>query len=209
VADTPEQQPDLPEPDELMCRRVAARYRDGATLDQLAVEFGRSESVISRLLDAAGAERRPPAAMPPRLGWFDLAGIPLERQKEIAELHRLYHAHEVAGAYGLPIRAVERIAARYGVRKRAPNGYHRVSRVTPGGGDGVRARSSARPTYRVTALLSVDVSATSVPEALALVGAVGTPVRVAALLRIDGIQSVGKHPTDPSDHTSFQERQHP
>ena len=209
MTDTPHQHPDPPEPAELVARRVAARYRDGATLDQLAVEFGRSESVISHLLDAAGVERRPPAAMPPRLGWFDLAGIPLERQKEIAELYRLYPAHEVAAAYGLPIRAVERIAARYGVRKRAPNGYHRVSRATPGGGDGVRPRSGVRPTYRVTALLSVDVSATSVPEALALVGTVGTAVRVAALVRIDAIQSVGALPTDPTDHTSPQERQHP
>jgi hypothetical protein len=211
VADTPEQQPDLPEPAELMCRRVAARYRDGATLDQLAVEFGRSESVIGRLLDAAGVERRPPAAMPPRPGWFDLASIPLERQKEIAELYRLYPAHEVAHAYGLPIRAVERIAARCGVRKRAPNGYHRVSRPTAGSGDGAsaRARSSARPTYRVTALLVVDVAATSVPEALALTGTVGTAVRVAALIRVDAIQSIGTQPMNPTDHTSPQETQHP
>ena len=212
MADAPHHGSDLPEavePAELLGRRVAARYRDGATLDQLAVEFGRSESVIGRLLDAAGVERRQPAGMPPRPAWFDLAGIPLERQKEIAELYRLYPAHEVAAAYGLPIRAVERIAARYGVRKRAPNGYHRVGRATPGGGDGARARSSARPTYRVTALLAVDVAASSVPEALALVSTAGTGVRVAALVRVDAIQSVGTQPTDPSDHTSSQERQHP
>jgi hypothetical protein len=200
--------PEAVEPGELLGRRVAARYRDGATLDQLAVEFGRSESVIGRLLDADGVERRPPAAMPPRPGWFDLASIPLERQKEIAELYRLYPAHEVAGAYGLPIRAVERIAARYGVRKRAPNGYHRVGRPTPTGGDGARARSSARPIYRVTALLTVDVAASSVPEALTLIGTTGTGVRVAALVRVDAIQSVGPHPTDPTDHTSPQERPH-
>src|SRR3954470_20071295 len=162
-----------------MGRRVAARYRDGATLDQLAVEFGRSESVIGHLLDAAGVERRQPTGMAPRPAWFDLAGIPLERQKEVAELFRLYPAHEVAGAYGLPIRAVERIAARYGVRKRAPNGYHRVGRSASGTGDGARARSSARPTYRVTALLAVDLAAASVAEALALVGSAGTSVRVA------------------------------
>ena len=188
-----------------MSRRVAARYRDGATLDQLAVEFGRSESVIGRLLDTAGVERRPAAGMPPRPAWFDLASIPLERQKEIAELYRLYPAHEVAGAYGLPIRAVERIAARYGVRKRAPNGYHRVVRSAPGSSAGARARSAARPTYRVTALLAVDVTASSVPEALALVGTAGTGVRVAALVRVDAIQLVGAPPQDPSVSTNSQE----
>ena len=205
MADGPHQHPDLPEPAELVGRRVAARYRDGATLDQLAVEFGRSESVIGRLLDAAGVERRPGAGMPPRPAWFDLASIPLERQKEIAELYRLYPAHEVAGAYGLPIRAVERIAARYGVRKRAPNGYHRVGRAAPTGGAGARARSTARPTYRVTALLAVDVGASSVPEALALVGTAGTGVRVAALVRVDAIQWIGAAPTDAPAHTNPQE----
>jgi hypothetical protein len=204
VPDAPHQRPDPLEPAELVGRRVAARYRDGATLDQLAVEFGRSESVIGRLLDAAGVERRPAAGMPPRPAWFDLASIPLERQKEIAELYRLYPAHEVAGAYGLPIRAVERIAARYGVRKRAPNGYHRVGRAA-GGGAAARARTTARPTYRVTGLLAVDVAANSVPEALALVGTAGTSVRVTALIRVDAIQSVGAPPTDPPVHTNSQE----
>ena len=114
----------------------------------------------------------------------------------------------MAAAYGLPIRAVERIAARYGVRKRAPNGYHRVGRTTPGGGDSARARSSARPTYRVTALLAVDVTATSVPEALALVGTADTGVRVAALVRVDAIQLIGLPLMDPPI-TSPQEEQHP
>ena len=196
---------DLPEPAELLGRRVAARYRDGATLEQLAVEFGRSESVIGRLLDAAGVERRPPPVMPPRPAWFDLAGIPLERQREIAELYRLYPAHEVAAAYAIPIRAVDHIAARYGVRKRAPNGYHRVGRATPGTRAGARARSTAPPSYRVTALLTVDVAATSVPEALALVGTAGTGVRIAALVRIDAIQSVGTPPIDASHNTHPQE----
>ena len=147
--------------------------------------------------------------MPPRPAWFDVASIPLERQKEIAELSRLYPAHEVAGAYGLPIRAVERIAARYGVRKRAPNGYHRVGRAAPTGGTGARARSTAQQTYRVTGLLAVDVAAGSVPEALALVGTAGTSVRVAALIRVDAIQSVSPSPMDPPVHTSPQEEQHP
>ncbi len=202
VAELP---PQPPEPAELVSRRVAARYRDGATLDQLAVEFGRSESVIGRLLDAAGVERRPFASMPPRPAWFDLAGIPLQRQKEIAELYRLYPAHEVAGAYGLPIRAVERIAARYGVRKRAPNGYHRVGRLTPGSGDGPRARSIARPTYRVTALLVVDVAAASVPDALAIVGTAGASFRIASLIRVDAVQLIGPPPMDPPSHTNLQE----
>lgn len=200
MADAPHQRPDPPEPAELVGRRVAARYRDGATLDQLAVEFGRSESVIGRLLDSAGVERRPPAGMPPRPAWFDLASIPLERQKEIAELYRLYPAHEVAGAYGLPIRVVERIGARYGVRKRAPNGYHRVGHAASGSGTVARARRTVPPTYRVTALLAVDVAAGSVPEALALVGTAGTSVRIAALVRVDAIQSLGAPPTEPSAH---------
>ena len=202
--------PDLPEPAELLGRRVAARYRDGATLEQLAIEFGRSESVIGRLLDAAGVERRPPAGMPPRPAWFDVASIPLERQKEIAELYRLYPAHEVARAYGLPIRAVERIAARYGVRKRAPNGYHRVGRSVRASGAGARSRGTAPPMYRVTGLIAVDVAAASVPEALALGGTVGTAVRIAALVRVDAIHSIATSPTDPSDQTNLQEGQgHP
>jgi hypothetical protein len=175
---------------------------DGATLDQLAVEFGRSESVISRLLDAAGVVRREPAGMPPRPAGFDLASIPLERQKEIAEVYRLYPAHEVAGAYGLPVRVVERIAARYGVRKRAPNGYHRVARATPAGRNGARPRSIAQPTYRVTAPLTVDVAARSVPEALTLVGTAGTAVGIATLIRIDAIQPVGTLVVDPPTHSS-------
>ena len=206
MGDRPHQHPELPGPPEPMGRRVAARYQDGATLDQLAVEFGRSESVIGRLLDAAGIERRPTPGMPPRPAWFDLASVPLERQREIAELYRLYPAHEVTGAYGLPIRAVERIAARYGVRKRAPNGYHRVGRpTTPAGGAGARARGTARPTYRVMALLAVDVAASSVPEALALVGTAGTCVRVAALVRVDAIQWIGTPPTDAPAHTNPRE----
>jgi hypothetical protein len=62
----------------------------------------------------------------------------------------------------------------------------------------------------VTGLLAVDVAATSVPEALALVGTVGTAVRIAALVRVDAIHCIGTSPTDPSDHTNLQEGQgHP
>ena len=68
MSQAPPDQPasNQPAPAELLSRRVAARYREGATLDQLAVELNRSQSVIGRMLDAAGIERRAPPGMPPQ-----------------------------------------------------------------------------------------------------------------------------------------------
>jgi hypothetical protein len=171
----------------LLTRRITARYREGATLDQLAVEFNRSESVIGRMLDAASVARRPPRAMPARHRWFDLVTIPVERQKEIADAYWLYPAHEVAGAYGVSIRVVERIADRFGVRKRAPNGYRRVPRS--GADKETQVRSTpVMPTYRVTAVLDIELDAASLAEALALVGTPGTRVTVVQFRNVEAIQ---------------------
>jgi hypothetical protein len=187
----PPERPSYPPVPAELLNRLSIRYSEGATLDQLAVEFERSETVIARLLDAAGVQRRMPTRMPPQSGWFDLNSIPLERQKEIAEAYRLFPAHEVAGAYGIPIRAVERIAARCGVRKRAPNGYHRVRDATPAAG--TRVRSGSLPPYWVTALLEVELAASNLAEALALVGTTGTPVKVVAL---QGVEAIRTKPDD-------------
>jgi hypothetical protein len=125
--------------------------------------------------------------MPTQHRWFDLATIPVERQKEIANAYRLYPAHEVAGAYGVSIRVVERIPDRFGVRKRAPNGYRRVPR--PAGKDSPGRSTPVMPAYRVTAVLEIELSASFLAEALALVGAPGTRVTIVQLKSVEATQT--------------------
>jgi hypothetical protein len=116
--------------------------------------------------------------------------VPLDRQKEIAEMYRAFPAHEVARAYAIPIRAVERIAARTGVRKRAPNGYHRIARIGPKAGPGRPPALNSRPVFRITAVAELELAASSLAEALDLAGTAGTTVRIVMLERIHGIRDV-------------------
>ena len=118
-------------PTDTLAARLAARYASGATLGELAVEFHMAPSRCRRLLLEAGVTLRPLAT--PRPGpWFDPAGIPLDRQREIAEAYRAFPGYEVAGAYGIPLPWVEKIARLHGVRKAAPRGYRkRRASVTP------------------------------------------------------------------------------
>lgn len=131
--------------------RLAQHYSDGATLDQLAVEFHMPPTRCRQLLLEVGATLRPRAA--PRPGpWFDVSAIPLDRQREIAEAYRTFPGYEVAAAYGIPLPWVKKIAHLHGVRKAAPRGY----RKRRGASAPARAAPARAPIQSYMATLVVE-----------------------------------------------------
>lgn len=163
---------------------VAARYRAGATLDQLAVECHIPPSRCRRLPLDAGVTLRPLTA--PRPGpWFDPSGIPLDRQREIAEAYRAFPGHEVAAAYGIPLPWVAKIAHLLGVRKTAPRGY-RKRRGPPSRSVTLDvATTGISQGYTATAVVQAYLEAPSWESAVAQLRQAGTAIQV---VRVCGIQ---------------------
>ena len=163
----PEQQDDIAD-------RLAERYREGATLDQLAVEFHMPPSRCRQTLLQAGVTLRSTGTV--RSGqWFDVTAIPLERQREIAEAYRAFPGYEVAAAYGIPLPWVEKIAHLYGVRKAAPRGYRKRRGRSSQPSQPVTATNQ---TYLATLVVEASVEAVTWEAALAQLRAASPTVQV-------------------------------
>jgi len=172
---------------------MVERYAAGATLDELAVEFHMPPTRCRHVLLQAGVFLRPVTAPAPG-AWFDAAAIPLDRQREIAEAYRAFPGHEVAAAYGIPLRWVRKIAHLHGVRKAAPRGY-RKRRAGPTPVHHAAARVPIQG-YRATLLVEARVDARSWDAAVAQLRQRGAPVQV---LRICAIQSLVALDSEPRE----------
>ncbi len=128
-----------------------------------------------QLLLEVGATLRPPAAPQPG-PWFDVSAIPLDRQREIAEAYRPFPGYEVAGAYGIPLPWVKKIAHLHGVRQAAPRGY----RKRRGASAPARAAAARAPiqSYVVTLVVEARVDAPSWEAAVGQIRQAGSPLQV-------------------------------
>jgi hypothetical protein len=94
--------------------------------------------------------------------------VSLDWQKEIADMYRAFPAHEVAIAYG----------------------YRRIARVGPKTDLNWPSVMRMGLVFRVTALVDIELPASSLDEALALAGTAGTTVRIITLEQVHPIRGV-------------------